>query len=239
MPRRETRRRRMSGQVSEPDRDRLADQQAQGPPALRQVADPGDQLVVHAGVHELLQPPVGAKHAERRVPGAEQVSGRPHELPQHQRQAQLPGHQGIRAQQPAQPLLGGQHVISAVHRLHQQLIQFQPRRVRETQPASRVRRGRAARPLRSGRHRTGLTCRGGHPYSRVLGGTGQPRPHRPGRDPGRQRRPASRPPCWPGDRGSAARRARAVPVSRPPGHLHRWMIRASLTHRGPIGRGWP
>ena len=65
MSRRETRRRRMSGQVTKPDRDRLADQQAQDPPALRQVADPRDQLVVHAGVHELLQSPVAAKDGAR------------------------------------------------------------------------------------------------------------------------------------------------------------------------------
>ena len=155
----------MSGQVSKPDRDRLADQQAQDPPALRQVADPGDQLAVHAGVHELLQPPVAANHAERGVSGAEQVPGRPHELPQHPRHAQLAGNQGIRAQQPAQPPLGGQHVISAIHQLHQQLIQFQPRHIRKPQPACRIRRVRAARPLRSGRHRAGLTCRGGHPCS--------------------------------------------------------------------------
>jgi hypothetical protein len=31
--------------------------------------------------------------------------------------------------------LGGQHVIGALYQLHQQLIQLQPRRVRETQPA--------------------------------------------------------------------------------------------------------
>ena len=155
----------MSGQVTKPDRDRLADQQAQDPPAPGQVADPGDQLAVYAGVHELLQPSVAAKHAQCRVPGAEQVPGRPHDLPQHHRHAQLAGHQGIRAQQPAQPPLGGQHVISTVPQLHQQLIQFQPRHVRKTQPASRIRSTRAARPLHSGRHRTGLICQGGHPCS--------------------------------------------------------------------------
>ncbi len=154
----------MSGQVSKPDRDRLADQQPQDPPALWQVADPGDQLIVHANVHELLQPAVAAKHAQRRIPGAEQVPGRPHELTQHQRQAQLAGHQRIRPQQPAQPPLGGQHIISTVHQLHQQLIQFQPRHVRETQPVYRIRRARAAWPLR-GRHRTWLTRQAGHPSS--------------------------------------------------------------------------
>ena len=117
----------MSGEISKPDRDRLADQQTQDPPARGQVTDPRDQLLVHAGVHELLQSSVGAKHAERRIPGAEKIPGRPHDLPQHHRQAQLAGHQGIRPQQSAQPPLRGPHVISAVRQLHQQLIQFQPR----------------------------------------------------------------------------------------------------------------
>ena len=136
MSRRETRRRRMSGQVSKPDRDRLAGQQAQDPPARGQVADPRDQLAVHADVHELLKSPVAAQDAERRVPGAEQIPGRFHDLPQHHRQAQLPRYQRVRAQQPAQPPLGGEHVIGAVHQLRQQLIQFQPRRVRKTQSAT-------------------------------------------------------------------------------------------------------
>jgi len=34
--------------------------------------------------------------------------------------------------------VAGQHVIGAVYQLHQQLIQFQPRYVRETQSAHRV-----------------------------------------------------------------------------------------------------
>jgi hypothetical protein len=117
----------MSGEISQPDRERLADQQTQDPPARGQVTDPRDQLLVHAGVHELLQSSVEAKHAERRIPGTEKIPGRAHDLPQHHRQAQLAGHQGIRPQQPAQPPLRGSDVISAVRQLHQQLIQFQPR----------------------------------------------------------------------------------------------------------------
>ena len=128
----------MTGQVSEPQRDRLPDQQPENPPAPGQLTDPAGQLLVHPCVHELFQLPVTAEHAERRVPGTDKVPGRPHDLPQHHRQAQLPGHQGIGAQQPAQPPLGGQHVIGAVYQLHQQLIQLQPRYVRKTQSAHRV-----------------------------------------------------------------------------------------------------
>jgi hypothetical protein len=109
----------MSGEISKPDRDRLADQQTQDPPAPGQVTDPRDQLLVHAGVHELLQSSVAAKHAERRIPGAQQIPGRIHDLPQYHRQAQLTGYQSIRAQQSAQPPLRGPHVISAVRQLHE------------------------------------------------------------------------------------------------------------------------
>ena len=135
----------MTGQVSEPQRDRLPDQQPEDPPAPGQLTDPSDQLLVHPCVHELFQLPVTAEHAERRVPGTDKVPGRRHDLPQHHRQAQLAGYQGIGAQQPAQPPLGGQHVIGAVYQLHQQLIQFQPRYVRKTQPAHRVGGAGAAR----------------------------------------------------------------------------------------------
>ena len=96
--RRESRRRAMGAEVSKPDRDRLAGQQAQDPPAPGQVTDPRDHLFVHAGVHELLQLPVTADNAKRRVPGAEKTPGRLHDLPQHHRQAQIPGYQRIRAQ---------------------------------------------------------------------------------------------------------------------------------------------
>ena len=113
MPRREPRRLRMTGQVSEPERDRLPDQQPEDPPAPGQLTDPGDQL------------PVTAQHPERRVPGTDKVPGRRHDLPQHHRQAHLPCYQGIGAQQSAQPSLGGQHIIRAIYQLHQQLIQFQ------------------------------------------------------------------------------------------------------------------
>jgi hypothetical protein len=44
------------------------------------------------------------------LPG--KAPGSLHDLPQHHRQAQLAGHQRIRAQQPAQPLLRGHHVSS-------------------------------------------------------------------------------------------------------------------------------
>ena len=141
----------MTGQVSEPQRDRLPDQQPENPPAPGQLTDPSDQLLVHPCVYELFQLPVTAQHAERRVPGTDKVPGRRHDLPQHHWQAQLAGYQGIGAQQSAQPPLGGQRIIGAVYQLHQQLIQFQPRHVRKPQPASRVGGPGAARYFRSRR----------------------------------------------------------------------------------------
>ena len=157
----------MSGQIGEPDRDRLADQQAQDPPALRKAADPADHPIVHAGVHELLQAPVAVKHTERRIPGADQLPGRRDDVTQHHRQPQVASHQRIRTKQPAQAALCGPHVIGALHQLFQQLIQLEPGHVRKPEPVTRVRRPRAARiagpqRLRSGRRRTSVRLQGGH-----------------------------------------------------------------------------
>ena len=138
----------MRAEVGEPDRDRLAGQQPQDAPAAGRLTDPRDQPAVHAGVHELLQPPVTADNAERRVPGAEKIPGSDDNPPQHHRQAQIPRYQRIRAQQPAQPPLRGLHVTGPVHQLRQQLIQLQPRHVRKTQHVSRA---RTSRHLRDGR----------------------------------------------------------------------------------------
>jgi hypothetical protein len=121
----------VTGQVSEPDRDRLPDQQPEDPPAPGQVTDPGGLFLVHARVHELFQLSVTAQHAKSRVPGTDKIPGRGDDLAQHYRQAELPGYQGIGTQQSAQSPLGGQHVVRAVYQLEQQLIQLQPRYVRE------------------------------------------------------------------------------------------------------------
>ena len=107
-------------------------------------------------MHELLKLPVAAEHAERRVPGAEQIPGGADDLPQHHRQVQLARDQGIGAQQPPQPPLRGQHVARPVHQLHQQLIQLQPRHIGKGQPASCLRCARPARRLPDGRRRIGI-----------------------------------------------------------------------------------
>ncbi len=91
----------------------------------------------------------GIEHAERCVPGTQEVPGRPHDLAQHDWEAQLAGHQSIGAQQPAQPSLTGQHVISAVHE-HDQPARTGDRtsRTRAVQPNRRMRPDRqlTARP---------------------------------------------------------------------------------------------
>ena len=129
----------MGSKVRNADRDRLADQQAEDSLTPGQRTDASDQLVVQADVHKLFEFPIPAEHAERCVPGTQKVPGRPHDLAQHDWEAQLAGHQSIGAQQPAQPSLTGQHVISAVHELHEQLIQFEPGHVRKAQSPGGVR----------------------------------------------------------------------------------------------------
>jgi hypothetical protein len=54
----------MVGQIDDPDRHRLADQQAEDPATARQAADRRYQIIVHAGVHELLQQAVAADYPE-------------------------------------------------------------------------------------------------------------------------------------------------------------------------------
>jgi hypothetical protein len=129
----------MGSKVRNADRDRIADQEAEDSLTRERRTDASDELIVRADVHELFEFPIPAEDAERRVPGTQKVPGRPYDLAQHDWEAQLAGHQSIGAQQPAQPSLTGQHVISAVHELHEQLIQFEPGHVRETQSPSGVR----------------------------------------------------------------------------------------------------
>ena len=145
----------MSAEVSEADRDRFASQQAQDPAAAGEVADLRHKGVVHAVMHELLKFPVGTDHAECRGAGAEKIPRGADDLPQHHRQPQVAGYQGIGTQQPAQPPLCGQQVTGPLHQLHEQLIQLQPWHVRKAKAAGRV------RGTRSARHHGVLTCRAG------------------------------------------------------------------------------
>ena len=106
-------------------------------------------------MHEQLEFPVGTDHAECRGAGAEKIPRRADDLPQHHRQAQVAGYQGIGTQQPAQPPLCGQHAGGPLHQLHEQLIQLQPWHVRKAKPGP-------TRGTRSARHHGVLTYRAGH-----------------------------------------------------------------------------
>ena len=89
--------------------------------------------VVHADVHELGEPAVRGEHAERGVPGPDQLAGGLGDPAQHHRQGQPAGDRLGGAQQPAQPALGRHHLLRAIHQLRQQLVQLQARQVEERQ----------------------------------------------------------------------------------------------------------
>ena len=92
-----------------------------------------DDLGGHADVDELGEPAVGAITPERGVAGADQLPGRLDDAPQHRGQRQLAGDHLVGPQQTPQPALGGHDLLRALDQLRQQLIELQPRQVREGQ----------------------------------------------------------------------------------------------------------
>ncbi|HEY5148331.1 MAG TPA: hypothetical protein VIJ23_00600 [Mycobacterium sp.] len=142
----------------------LCGQQLPDPPRGGQPADPGDQVLVHSRLDELLQLPVAAVHPDRGVPGSQQITGGVDDMAQQHRQAQIRGDRGVRAQQPPQPPLRGQHVLGPVPQLFEQLIQLQPGDIGELQPLNNTRGVLAAwrftrRPRRGSRPRWGSIVR--------------------------------------------------------------------------------
>ena len=133
VPGREARRARVVGDAAQPDRLRVLDQRTQQPLALRQVPDLLHHVGRHADVDELGQIPVRADHPQRRVARTDQLPGRLRDPAQHHRQGQITGDHLGGPQQPAQPALGGHHLLRPLHQLPQQLVQLQPRQIRERQ----------------------------------------------------------------------------------------------------------
>ena len=129
----EARRAGVVGEVAEPDRARLVDQGAEQALADRKVPDPVDEGRRETDVDELGQPAVRGEHAERGVAGADELPGRLHDAVQHLGQGQPARDHVVRAQETPQPPLGGEDLLCALDQLRQQLIELQPRQVREGQ----------------------------------------------------------------------------------------------------------
>ena len=129
----EARRAGVVGEVAEPDRARLVDQGAEQALADRKVPDPVDEGRRETDVDELGQPAVRGEHAERGVAGADELAGRLHDAVQHLGQGQPARDHVVRAQEAPQPALGGEDLLRALDQLRQQLIELQPRQVREGQ----------------------------------------------------------------------------------------------------------
>ena len=86
---------------------------------------------------EVVQQPVRTDHAERAVPGADQLAGRLHDALQGGAQIQVGADADHRVEQRPQPLPAGHHLADPVQHLLQQLVEADPR-----QRAQPQRRGR-------------------------------------------------------------------------------------------------
>ena len=97
--RRESGRGRVRGQISDTDRSRMTDQQAEDAAPEREFPDLGDHLAGHTRMYELLQLPVTSDNPDPRVAGGEQHAGRLGNTAQHHRKTQVGRHCRVGTQQ--------------------------------------------------------------------------------------------------------------------------------------------
>ena len=132
VPVREARRRRVRGDVGQPQRPRVVDQQAEQAAALGPVVDPRDLVLAQADRDELGQPQFPAvvvtDDAERAVGRVHQADRGLDDPPEGGFQVQ-PGADGHhRLEQPAHPVPGCQHRLQPALQLGQQLVELQVRK---------------------------------------------------------------------------------------------------------------
>ena len=132
------------GHGPQPDRARVDRQRAEQPLAFGQRADARGGLLVDPDVDELLQPAAGRQHAQCAVARIHQPAGRLDDVAQHDRQGHVADDHLVGGEQPAQPALGRDDVLGPGDELRQQLIEFEPRPVREVVPVALA----SARPRR-------------------------------------------------------------------------------------------
>jgi hypothetical protein len=95
------------------------------------MTDPGDRLLVHTDMNELLQPAFRPDYPQRSVACVDQLTRCFDDASQDHRQGEVAHDRLVRAQQPTHPVLRRHHIMGAIHELAQQLIQLQQRRSRE------------------------------------------------------------------------------------------------------------
>lgn len=81
------------GEIGQPDRTWLGDQQTEDALAVRRMPDLECDVVVDTAVHELLHNPVRPEHSQRGVPGVDEVSCRVDDVAEHHGQLDVGGHQ--------------------------------------------------------------------------------------------------------------------------------------------------
>jgi hypothetical protein len=125
---REAGRRRVPGEVRQPDRRRLVDEQAEDALAARQVPDLGAGVRVDADGDELDEvAPLGPEDAERGVVRVGEVGRELRDAAQRVGQAEVARHRHDGVQQPVHLLLGVEDLLRAVDELAQQRVQPEAR----------------------------------------------------------------------------------------------------------------
>ena len=223
MVRREPDRRPVRAQVGQPQRPRVHDQLTEQALALRQRAHRGPGLLVDAHVHEPRDPPVRGEHAQRPVPGVDQVHRGLHDAAQRRLQLQAGGHGQHRVQQPLHPVPGGHDLRQPLLDLGQQLVEPQPRQHPRQRGRPVVIAGHRHTP-RDGNPRLGLrSARSGRSRADAesIGTFGRRERHSGARHRVAQREPAIRTTQWDGATWTQHRSALGLPAEQVSAAAHR------------------
>ena len=116
----------MGGNVSQPPRPRLTDQQTQHPIPARRISDCLLLLLAESVGHELHDVlAVGAKHTQRAVLGVDEPTGATHDSGKDVRQLEVCGHGQHRIEEGCQTFLGTIRCLSAIAKILEQIVQVE------------------------------------------------------------------------------------------------------------------
>ena len=120
-------RRRLVGDVVDPERCRLTNKASEQSMSARQRADLGDRFVVDPDVDELREfVALLVDHAECAVSCADELATRLDDLPEQLGKADVARERHQRVEQAAQPVLRRGHLLRALDHLTQQVVQMHP-----------------------------------------------------------------------------------------------------------------
>ena len=137
VPVREAGRLRVRGDVGQPQRPGIVDQQAEQAASLGPVVDPRDLVLAQADRDELGQPLVLTDDAQRPVGRVDEPDRGLHDAPQGGFQVQARADGDDRFEQAAHPVPGRQHGLQPPLQLGQELVQLQLRKQLRPSPGTR------------------------------------------------------------------------------------------------------